>query len=286
MLGLSNGVDDHEPSEVKTMNMRRLENKTALVTGGGSGIGAAIVRRFVEEGARVCIVDRRKAPLEAVAKSLPKESVTTCLGDVSNATEVERMIRTALTLEGKLHILVNSAAINSSGAVTDVNPAQWGEVLGVNLTGPFLMMREAIPHMMKSGGGSIINIASLGGLRCPPTSVAYCTSKAGLIMLTQQAAVDYGPKGIRCNVVCPGWVRTPMSDEGLDRLAPLLNTDREGAYARVARDLPLGKAAKPEEIAPLCAYLASDESSFMTGAVLVIDGGSAVVDAGAMSLKG
>jgi NAD(P)-dependent dehydrogenase (short-subunit alcohol dehydrogenase family) len=270
---------------VKIMNMKRLENKTAIVTGGGGGIGAAIVRRFVEEGARVCTVDRKKGPLETVAESLPKGSVTTCIGDVSNETDVKRMIHTALTLEGKLHILVNCAAINSSGAVTDITLAHWGEVLGINLTGPFLMMREAIPHLMKSGGGSIINIASLGGLRCPPTSVAYCTSKAGLIMLTQQAAVDYGPKGIRCNVVCPGWVRTPMSDEGMDRVAPMLNTDRDGAYARVVRDLPLGKAAKPEEIAPLCAYLASDESSFMTGSVIVIDGGSAVVDAGTISLK-
>lgn len=267
------------------MNIRRLENKIALITGGGSGIGAAIVRRFVEEGAHVCIVDRQKSSLEAVADSLPKGSVTTCVGDVSNATDVERMIRTVLTVERKLHILVNDAAINSSGAITDISPAHWGEVLGVNLTGPFLMMREAIPHLIKSGGGSIINIASLGGLRCPPTSVAYCTSKAGLIMLTQAAAVDYGPKGIRCNVICPGWVRTPMSDEGLDRLALLLNTNRDGAYARVARDIPLGKVAKPEEIAPLCAFLASDESSYMTGAVLVLDGGSAVVDAGTISLK-
>jgi meso-butanediol dehydrogenase/(S,S)-butanediol dehydrogenase/diacetyl reductase len=267
------------------MNMRRLENKIAIVTGAGGGIGAAIVQRFVEEGARVCMVDWKKNLLEAVAESLPKGSVTTCVGDVSNATDVERMIRTALTLEGKLHILVNNAAINSSGAITDITPGHWEEVLGVNLTGPFLMMREAIPHLMESGGGSVINIASLGGLRCPPTSVAYCTSKAGLIMLTQQAAVDYGPKGIRCNVVCPGWVRTPMSDEGLGRLVPLLNTDLKGAYARAVKDLPLGKAAEPEEIAPLCAYLASDESSFMTGSVLVIDGGSAVVDAGTISLK-
>jgi NAD(P)-dependent dehydrogenase (short-subunit alcohol dehydrogenase family) len=267
------------------MNMKRLENKIALVTGGGSGIGAAIVKRFVEEGAHVCMVDRNKTSLEAVADSLPKRSITTCVGDVSIATDVERMIRTALSLEGKLHILVNDAAINSSGAITDISPAHWGEVLGVNLTGPFLMMREAIPHLIKSGGGSIINIASLGGLRCPPASVAYCTSKAGLIMLTQSTAVDYGPKGIRCNVVCPGWVRTPMSDEGLNRLALVLNTNLDGAYARAARDQPLGKAAKPEEIAPLCAFLASDESSYMTGAVLVIDGGSAVVDAGALSLK-
>jgi NAD(P)-dependent dehydrogenase (short-subunit alcohol dehydrogenase family) len=267
------------------MNMRRLENKIALVTGGGSGIGTAIVRRFVEEGAHVCIVDRNKSSLETVADSLPKGSVTTCVGDVSNTTDVERMIRTALTVEGKLHILVNDAAINSSGAITDISPAHWGEVLGVNLTGPFLMMREAIPHLIKSGGGSIINIASLGGLRCPPTSVAYCTSKAGLIMLTQATAVDYGPKGIRCNVICPGMVRTPMSDEVLGKLALMLNTDRDGAYARIAKDLPIRKVAKPEEIAPLCAFLASDESSFMTGAVLVIDGGSAVVDAGTLLLK-
>jgi meso-butanediol dehydrogenase/(S,S)-butanediol dehydrogenase/diacetyl reductase len=262
------------------VNMRRLENKVALVTGAGTGIGAAIARRFVEEGARVCAVGRRRTRLEEIASSLPEGSIAVCQGDVSNEADVERMVRAALDLGGALHILVNNGAINIRGAVADIPPSDWRKVVDINLTGPFLTMHHAIPHIIRSGGGSIINISSVGGIRGIPEGAAYCAAKAGLIMLTQQAAVDYGPKGIRCNVVCPGLVHTEMTDVGMDLKAPTLNTDREGAYKFSARNIPARKAAVPDEIAPLCAYLASTESAFMTGALLVIDGGISVLDAG------
>jgi len=262
------------------MEMNRLKSKVAIVTGGGTGIGGAIARRFVEEGARVCLVGRRKAPLEEVAASLPQGSAVVCAADVSKEADVERVTVAALGLGGGLHILVNNAAINYRASVADLSPAEWRKLVDVNLTGPFLAMHYAIPHMIASGSGSIINIASVGGIRSIPGDPGYCASKAGLIMLTQQAAVDYGPRNIRCNAVCPGIVHTDMTDVAMDLKAPMLNTDREGAYTHSARNLPLGKAAYPEQIAPLCAFLASGESSFMTGAVLVIDGGISVLDAG------
>lgn len=263
--------------------MRRLENKVAVITGGGTGIGAAISRRFIDEGARVCITGRRESLLREVAESLPPGAVKVCAGDVSNEADVERVINTALDFQGELHILVNNAAFPSHGSVGDLTPDAWRMALEINLTGPFLTMRRAIPLMIKGGGGSIINIASVGGIMCIPAAPGYCTTKAGLIMLTKQTALDYGRKGIRCNVVCPGLVRTEMTATGMDRVAESLGVDREGAFSASIVDQPLGKVAVPDEIAPLCAYLASSESSFMTGSVLVIDGGISVLDAGHVS---
>ncbi len=258
----------------------RLNGKVALITGGGTGMGAAIARRFVHEGAKVCISGRRKAPLDQVAASLPSESVAICPGDVSRYQDVERMVETTLALGGKLNVLVNNAAIDQipPANVIDIDPETWHRVIAVNLTEPFYTMKAAIPHMIKDGGGSIINIASVGGLRSIPNMPAYVSSKAGLIKLSQQVALDFGPFRVRCNVICPGAIRTAMIEGAMQPFAKKLGTDLEGVFSVFTKDLPLRRLASPEEVTGICTYLASDDSSFMTGAILPIDGGTVIVD--------
>jgi meso-butanediol dehydrogenase/(S,S)-butanediol dehydrogenase/diacetyl reductase len=264
----------------------KLEGKIALITGGGTGIGTAIAERFIEEGAKVCITGRRKEMLDKVAKSLPQESVTTCPGDVSKDEDAARMVETTVKFGGTLDVLVNNAAISIQGPVADLDPAVWRQVIGVNLTGPFLLMQAAIPHMIKAGGGSIINIASVGGLRCLPGFPAYNASKAGLIMLTQQVALDYGPHNIRCNAVCPGGVKTDMTEQDFGQFGKMLGMDTDAYFDLISAELPLKRFAEPKEIGGVCTFLASEDSSFMTGAALVIDAGTAVVDVVGASIMG
>jgi len=256
-----------------------IKGKVALVTGGGSGIGTAIAERFVADGAKVCITGRRKEMLEKVAKSLPSGSVEIFSGDVSKEEDVKRMVEATVKFGGKLDVLVNNAGTNHPAPVTELDLEMWQQVMGVNLTGPYLLIKAVIPHMLKEGGGSIINIASLGGMRCLPSMPAYCTSKAGLIMLTQQVALDYGRHNIRCNVVCPGGVKTDMTRKDFGQFGEMLGIDPDTFINQIASGIPLHRFAASTEMGGLCTYLASDESSFMTGAVLTIDGGTAVVDA-------
>ncbi|HUJ90922.1 MAG TPA: SDR family oxidoreductase [Syntrophorhabdales bacterium] len=263
----------------------RLGGKVALITGGGSGIGAAIADRFVAEGAKVCITGRRQDMLDKVAQSLPPEMVTTCSGDVSKDADVARMVETTVAFGGKLDVLVNNAGISAQGAVGGLDSRQWRNVIEVNLTGPFLVMKEAIPRMIEGGGGSIINISSVGGLRGLPNRPAYCTSKAGLIMLTQQAALDYGAHKIRCNVVCPGGVRTSMTDADFGTVGKMLGMDTEAFVSLLSSEIPLLRFAEPHEIAGMCAYLASDDASFVTAAVLVVDGGTSAASVVGAAVK-
>lgn len=255
-----------------------LSGKTALVTGGGTGIGAAITRRLVNDGAKVCITGRRPEKLQETVASLPESTVVACPGDVSKYEDIKKILSAALEINGKLDILVNNAAIEAMGPVTALDIGDWQQALDINLTGPFMLMKEVIPHMIENGGGSIINISSLGGVRCLPGMPAYCTTKAALIMLTKQVAMDYGPQKIRCNAICPGGTRTEMNKNLVTPIAEKLGTDIEGGYKYFTKNVPLRRAAQPDEIAGLCSYLASDDSSFMTGSELLIDGGAAVVD--------
>jgi len=261
-----------------------LQGKTALITGGGTGIGAAIAKRFVADGAKVCITGRRESVLAEVAAALPQGMVSTCAGDVSNEDDVQRMVETAFKMGDRLDILVNNAGIDPGGTVVDVDIAQWRQVLEINLFGSFLAMRTAIPRMIDGGGGSIINMSSLGGVRCLPGMSAYCTAKGALNMLTRQAALDYGRQKVRVNAVCPGAVRTEMLEGSLAPLGEVLNTDVDGVFGVIASNVPLGRVASPDEIAGLCSYLGSDDSSFMTGSVLLIDGGSHIVDVSGAAL--
>jgi meso-butanediol dehydrogenase / (S,S)-butanediol dehydrogenase / diacetyl reductase len=256
-----------------------LKGKVAIITGGGTGIGEAITRRFVELGAKVCITGRRREMLEAVAKSLPEGTVKTCPSDVSNEKDIERMVETALSFDGSLQLLVNNAAMDQAPAgVVDMDIKEWRKMLDVNLTGPFLLMKTCIPHMIKAGKGSIVNISSLAGLRCNSDMPGYCTTKGGLINLTQQAALDYGRYNVRCNVVCPGATRTAMFTGAMSQFAQMLGTEVEDIFARFTKDVPLHRTASPDEMAGLCAYLASDDSSFLTGTAIPVDGGAAIVD--------
>ena len=262
-----------------------LDGKVALITGAGTGIGNAIAERFVADGARICITGRRQEMLDKVAQSLPMGTVVTCAGDVTKLEDAKRMVETALGFAGKLDVLVNNAAIDPGGTtVVDLDPELWHRVLETNLTGPMHLMKVSIPHMIKGGGGSIINIASLGGLRCLPGMPAYCASKAGLIMLTQQVALDFGPSKIRCNAVCPGGTRTAMLEKSLGPLGEVLGTDLEGVFTCISSMVPLRRTANPSELTGICSFLASDDSTFMTGAVLLVDGGAAIVDVAGAAL--
>jgi NAD(P)-dependent dehydrogenase (short-subunit alcohol dehydrogenase family) len=261
----------------------RLDGKVALITGGGTGIGAAIAKQFLAEGARVCVTGRRKEMLETLTRSCEAGSAVGCQGNVADPDDVKRMVELTLEFGGRLDVVVNNAGVGAVGGVAGHDIALWRDTIEINLTGPFLVSREAIPHMINNGGGSLIYISSVAGVRSVPESAAYCTSKAGLIMLAQQIALDYGRSGIRSNVVCPGWVRTPMSEGEMDELGKLIGTGREEAFARTVKDVPLCRVATPEEIARICLFLASDDSSFVTGAVIMADGGSAVVDVGTLA---
>ena len=256
----------------------KLEGKVALITGGGTGIGAAVAKRFVDEGAKVVITGRRRELLDEVAMSLPAGSVQVCGGDVCEEGNAERMVDAALSINGRLDILINNAAIEENKPVVEMEPAVWRQTLEVNLTGPFLMMKAAIPKMIAGGGGSIINVASIAGLVAVPGGPAYCATKAGVIHLSKQVALDYGKKGVRCNVVVPGPVRTQLLEMNVKPLTEVLNTDLDGVFEAMGDSVPLGHIVRPPEVAGLFVFLASDDSSYMTGSTVVIDGGVTIVD--------
>lgn len=263
----------------------KLKGKTALVTGGGSGIGTAIAGGLIREGAKVCITGRNRDKLEKVAAGFPKDQVAICAGSVTSLDDIQKMMDATIKLGGRIDVLVNNAGIDPGGTVVDIDPKLWQEVMDTNLTGPFLTMKKVIPHMIANGGGSIINIASLGGTVALPGMAPYCTTKAGLIMLTKQVALDYGPQKIRVNVVCPGATRTKMLEDSLQGLARAMKTDLDGAFAVMSKPLPLRRVAKPEEMCGICNFLASDESSFMTAATILVDGGASVVDVSGAALS-
>jgi meso-butanediol dehydrogenase / (S,S)-butanediol dehydrogenase / diacetyl reductase len=248
--------------------------KVALVTGGGTGIGAAVARRLAAEGYAVVVTGRRAAPIEEIAAEIDGLAVVADTGLVDDA---ERAVRETVERFGGLDALVCNAGIGGGGSLRDLDPATWDDVLRTNLTGAFLTCRAAIDHLA-ARRGSVVTISSVSGLRASPESLAYCASKAGLLMLTQCMAVDHGPEGVRVNCVAPGWVRTPMADEEMDVLAERLGLDREAAYAETTVDVPLRRPASPEEVAATVAWLVSDDASYVNGSVVTVDGGHTPVD--------
>ena len=256
----------------------KLEGKVALITGGGVGIGAAIAQAFVGEGAKALITGRRREKLEEFSSRLPAGSIAFFAGDITKLEDAEAMVEAAVEKFGKLDVLVNNAAIDPPGTVTEIPVQQWHDILNTNLTGTFYMTRFAIPKMIEAGGGSIINIASLAGVRAIPAMPAYSTTKAGLLGFTNAVALDYGSKGIRVNMVSPGATATDMLRNQMKGLAKAMETDVDGVLDFLTRFNPIGHAAEPAEIAPAVVFFASDESGYITGQNLLVDGGATVVD--------
>jgi NAD(P)-dependent dehydrogenase (short-subunit alcohol dehydrogenase family) len=261
----------------------RLQGKVALITGGGTGIGAAVAEAFVSNGARVCIAGRRREVLEKFAQRFSDSRITVCAADISKSEDIQRMVETAAAFGGKLDVVVNNAAMGVPKTVVDTDLNVWRKVLDTNLTGPFLVLKYAIPHMIRAGGGSIINVASVGAIRGLPFAAAYCATKAGLLGLSRQVAIDYGPQKIRSNVVLPGAFRSEMFDRRLVETAEAAGVNVEERLKTMAAPSPLKRIAFPKEIAGLFVYLAGDESAYTTASEFVCDAGVHALDASVLA---
>jgi meso-butanediol dehydrogenase / (S,S)-butanediol dehydrogenase / diacetyl reductase len=241
--------------------MRGLKGKRVLVTGGASGIGAATAARFLEEGAQVCVLDRDASARDRIAKELSALTAT-IPGDVSNLAEVKSAFAQAISKMGGVDVLINNAGISIRHNFLDITPEEWNRVMSVNLTGVFYAAQTAARHMSERGSGVILNTASTNGMVGQPFYADYNATKAGVIELTRTMAIELAPK-VRVNAVAPGYVLTPMQRaEYTDAMLEEVN-----------RKIPLGRHARPEEIAALFAYLASDDAAYVTGHVYTIDGG-------------
>jgi len=246
--------------------MGRLDGKVALITGAGSGMGRVASQRFAGEGARIVLVDANADAGAAAAAELGDQA---CFvpADVSNAADCEAMVARAVATFGGLHVLYNNAGVfpGDDGGVLDTPESTWNRVIDINLKGVWLGCKAAIPAMVESGGGSIINVASFVALVGAATAqIAYTSSKGGVLSMTREIAVEWARQGIRANALCPGPVDTPL-------LAELMSDPARKARRIV--HIPMGRLARPEEIVEAALFLASDESSYVTGSSLVVDGG-------------
>ena len=241
----------------------RLENKVAIITGGGSGIGLSCARTFCREGAQSVIFGRRKDRLDNAVTEIGDKALAVS-GDVTRIEDLRRLVKTTLDTYGRIDILVNNAGVFNGSPLHEMSDSDWENTFDVNLTSIFKLTREVLPHMMSKKSGSFIHIGSILGLVATPNVAAYNASKGALNQFSRSIAVEYGSHGIRSNAVCPGLIATEMTEDLMQDEA-LMNEFR--------KNYPIGRFGEPEDIAQACLFLASDESSFITGAVLPVDGG-------------
>lgn len=253
----------------------RVQDKVAIITGAGTGVGRACVRRFAEEGAYVIAVGRTRATLEESIAQAPQGRALLHVADLSADESGEAVVAEALAAFGKVDILVHAAGVGyswaekSPGSMNDVvttEPDKWREVMGINLDGYYLMARAVLPRMIAAGGGAIVAVTSISGLLGLPAAHAYTAAKAGMINLTRSLCVSYAKDGIRANCIAPGFIDTPM-------VASVVNIFDDPVVADQLT--PMRRPGTPVEMANGCLYLASDEASYCNGSVLVIDGGTA-----------
>jgi NAD(P)-dependent dehydrogenase (short-subunit alcohol dehydrogenase family) len=245
----------------------RLTRKTAIVTGAGSGIGRGIALAFAREGANVVLVGRRKAKLEETAQAADGSCLISS-ADVTQPYQIAEVLEQAAQHFGEIHVLVNNAGLLYPGTAEQITEAQWDETFNVNVRGLWLCSRAVLPYLRKANGGSIINIASVLGINGVRLRAAYAASKGAVVLLTKCMAVDHGVEKIRVNAICPGFVETELT-EAVIKNAP----DPDAALKQRIAVHPIGRVGQPEDIAGLAVYLASDESSWVTGATLPVDGG-------------
>ena len=240
----------------------RLEGKRAIVTGASRGIGRAIAESFLREGAKVVATARRPPATGA------SDSMFWIAGDVSSAAHASTVVETARERLGGIDVLVNNAAMQIEKTITETSEDEWNTIFNVNVGSVFLFCRESIPVMTRQGGGAIINIGSYDGFVADPGLAAYCATKGAVHALSRAIAVDHGAEGIRCNVICPGWIRTDMMDAYLASVP-----DPAEASRSLDANQPIGRIGQPGDIAALALFLASEEAAFTTGQLFVCDGG-------------
>ena len=259
--------------------MTRLAGRTSIVTGAGAGNGRAIARLFAAEGARVTCADLDGPAAEAVASAIRSgggEAIAVAM-DHTRADDCERTVAATAEAFGTPDVLVNNAGVAILGSALDVSEEDFVRQFQINVLGPFLMTQAVLPAMIERGGGAIVMIASAAGLHARQSGVAYVTSKHAVIGLTRSVAADYAGNGIRVNAVCPGLVRTTMSEEYVAHRARKLGLSEEAVAAEMAREFPLGRLGRPQDVAAATLHFASDESGWVTGETYLLDGGHSLL---------
>ncbi|WP_158884945.1 SDR family oxidoreductase [Rhodanobacter sp. L36] len=241
--------------------MERFKDKVVLITGAASGMGAAMARRFSKEGANVVLVDRKRP--DNTAADLPADRTLVIQADVSDSSDISHAVATTIEYFERLDVMINNAGVVEQGDPTEIDDEAWNKVIGTDLNGVFFGSRAAIPHLIKTKG-CIVNTASVSGTGGDWGMSPYNAAKGGVVNLTRSLALDLGKKGVRVNAVCPSLTRTGMTEEMLK--------DKD-LVAKFVERIPLGRVCEPEEVAAVVAFLASADASFMTGAMVAVDGG-------------